>query len=313
MEQQAPYYRSFLSVSDLSPQQLEFIMTLALEMKAVPEKFENALTKRKLALIFQKTSTRTKESFLVGAYELGMFAGYIDWKTSNFTLSALEDEIRVLSMWYDVIMARVHRHEDLLVMAQFSQVPIINGLSELHHPCQALADILTIREEFGRDLSQIRLAYVGDGNNVCNSLVQVAALAGIKSITLAIPPYAQYQPLSEVLDYARGRGANIRVLDNAPEAVKEADVVYTDTWVSMGDEHETAERLVHFRPYQVNSALMTLASPRCIFLHDMPAHLGDEVTAEVFRGPTSRVFKQADNRKHAQKALMHCLLKEFKS
>lgn len=300
---------SILSISDLTQNRFSEIIKLAHSIKAAPEEYENSLARKKIALVFQKTSTRTKESFLVGAYELGMFPSYIDWKTSNFTLSALEDEIKVLSNWYDVIMARVHNHDDLLTMKANSSAPIINGLSELFHPCQALADILTISEEFGSDLSKIKLTYLGDGNNVCNSLIEAAALAGIKEISIACPSIEAYRPMKESLTFAKNLGVNLSVTDNPNQAIDGAHVVYTDTWVSMGDEAETDIRMKDFALFQVNAKLVAKAAKNYIFMHDMPAHLGNEVTADVFRGPTSRVFIQADNRKHAQKAVLYQLLR----
>lgn len=299
---------SILSVSDLTENRFSEIILLAHSIKTSPGKYENSLARKKIALIFQKTSTRTKESFLVGAYELGMFPSFIDWKTSNFTLSALEDEIKVLSNWYDVIMARVHSHSDLLIMKTNSSAPIINGLSELFHPCQALADILTISEEFGPDLSKIKLAYIGDGNNVCNSLIEAAALSGIREISIACPSIEAYQPMKQSVLFSQSFGVNLKITEDPNEAVDGAHVVYTDTWVSMGDEAETEIRMRDFASYQVNSKLVERAAKNYVFMHDMPAHLGNEVTSEVFRGPTSRVFIQADNRKHAQKAVLYQLL-----
>ena len=308
MKQKSGPFASLLTISDLTKTTLNELIQLAHRIKTSPEKYENSLSRKKIALIFQKTSTRTKESFLVGAYELGMFPSFIDWKTSNFTLSALEDEIKVLSNWYDVIMARVHNHDDLLKMRANSSVPIINGLSQLFHPCQALADILTIVEEFGTDLSKLKLAYIGDGNNVCNSLIEAASLAGIKDIIIACPPMEEYQPLKESVIFARNFGANLIITQDPNEAINGANIVYTDTWISMGDEAETEERLKIFSAYQINSKLVERAAPNFIFMHDMPAHLGQEVTAEVFRGLSSRVFIQADNRKHAQKAVLYQML-----
>jgi len=303
-------FASLLTISDLTQKALNEIISLALKIKTNPENYENSLARKKIALIFQKTSTRTKESFLVGAYELGMFPSFIDWKTSNFTLSALEDEIKVLSNWYDVIMARVHDHNDLLTMRANSSAPIINGLSQLYHPCQALADILTVVEEFGEDLSKVKLAYLGDGNNVCNSLIEAASLAGIKEIYIACPEMEEYQPLEESVTFAKNFGANLTITTNPSEAVAGANVVYTDTWVSMGEEAETEVRLKVFSEYQVNAKLMQQASKNAIFMHDMPAHLGQEVTVDVFRGINSRVFVQADNRKHAQKAVLCQILNQ---
>lgn len=300
--------RSFLRVADLSQESFDKIMSLAHRMKAAPEDFgDTSLRGKKIALLFQKTSTRTKESFMTGIYELGMMSSYIDWRQSNFTLSDLEDEIKVLSQWYDGIMARVNNHDDLLIMQQYSEVPIINGLCNLYHPCQALADVQTVQEFLGTDLSRVKLAYVGDGNNVCNSLIEASALAGVGTISIATPDIDKYKPLPDSVAFAQAKTSYQWSADPA-EAVEGANVVYTDTWVSMGQEAETAERERLFAKFCVSADLMRRASPHHIFMHDMPAHPGKEVDADVLRGYRSVAFVQAQNRKHAQKGLMHHVL-----
>lgn len=299
--------KSFLSISELTKENFSDILLRAHDIKQDPKKYSQSLAGKKIALLFQKTSTRTKESFMTGCYELGMFSSFINWRDSNFTLASLEDEIKVLSQWYDCIMARVNDHSDLLTMKKYSEVPIINGLCDLYHPCQALADLQTIQESFGDNLGSLHIAYVGDGNNVCNSLIESAALAGVGKIVVATPDDINYKPLPisekfalEHTDYAW--------TSSIEEAVRGAHVVYTDTWVSMGQEKETEKRLSIFSEYQVNSSIMALASPDHIFMHDLPAHIGKEVTSTVLRSHQSVVFEQAQNRKHAQKSLLLSIL-----
>ncbi|MFZ4762909.1 MAG: ornithine carbamoyltransferase [Alphaproteobacteria bacterium] len=298
---------SFLAINQLEKAEFDRIMQLAHAIKARPEQYLDALKGKKIALLFQKTSTRTKESFLTGAHELGMMASYIDWQKSNFTLSELEDEIKVLSQWYDVIMARVYDHQDLLTMRAYSEVPVINGLCNFYHPCQALADLQTIQEYFGISMGNLKLTYVGDGNNVCNSLIEAAALAGIGDIAIATPALPKHQPLAQSLEFARQR-THCAWMDDVAKAVEGANIVYTDTWVSMGQEAETREREAIFHHFRITGAVMAKASPHCIFMHDMPAHPGKEVDADVLRGYRSVVFQQAQNRKHAQKALLYHML-----
>lgn len=298
--------KSLLDIAQLDGDQLARILDCAHAMKARPSDFKSSLSGKKIVLLFQKTSTRTKESFWVGSHELGMFPSYIDWTRSNFTLGALEDEIKVLSQWYEIIVARVYKHEDLVTMKQYSEVPIINGLCDRFHPCQALTDLLTIQEFFGRDLAGLKLAYIGDGNNVCNSLIQAASLAGISHVSVATPE--GYRPLKEAEEFA-AEHTSYQWTQSPYEAVEGAHIVYTDTWVSMGQEEETEARLKIFKDYQVNAELMKRADPNHIFMHDLPAHPGLEVTADVLRGERSVIFTQAQNRNHAQKALMHHILK----
>jgi ornithine carbamoyltransferase len=300
--------RSFLTVSELSRDAFDMILATAHEMKKSPGKYNHTfLSGKKVALLFQKTSTRTKESFATGIYELGMMSSYIDWRQSNFTLSALEDEIKVLSQWYDAIMARVYHHEDLLTMKQYSEVPIINGLCDKYHPCQALADSQTVQEYFGPDLHNVKLAYIGDGNNVCNSLIEASALAGVGLISVATPDIPKHRPSGASEAFA-GNLTSYEWSSSVERAVEDANVVYTDTWISMGQEAETQERERIFASFRISADVMAKASPHHIFMHDMPAHPGKEVEADVLRGYRSAVFQQAQNRKHAQKALLHYVL-----
>ncbi|MGB9837287.1 ornithine carbamoyltransferase [Methanothermobacter sp.] len=261
-----------------------------------------------LAMIFEKSSTRTRVSFEVGASQLGAQPLYLS--ASDLQLGRGEpiaDTARTLSRYVDGIMIRAIRHSDVVELASESSVPVINGLTDLEHPCQALADMQTVREKLG-DFSG-RLVFVGDGNNVCNSLLLITAMLGM-DMDVACPP--GYEPDPEITEraekIARKTGSELRVLHDPKEAVDGADVVYTDVWVSMGYEEEADERLRVFRPYQVNSELMKLASRNAIFMHCLPAVRGQETTSDVIDGPQSVVWDQAENRLHAQKAIMHWLM-----
>ena len=290
--------RSFLSVSDLSGPELMEIISEAMDMKKTPQEFSTALKDKSIALLFQKTSTRTRCSFENAAWELGARASYIDWKTSNFVLADLADEIIVMSRFYDMIMARVNDYATLDEMAKHSEVPIINGLCNRMHPCQAIGDYMTLMEYFGMNLKGLKLTYIGDGNNVCRSLVHGATILGV-NIKLCSPP--EYKLDQETVDASHGQAVFV---DDPVEAVSGADVVYTDTWVSMGDEKTAKERLKAFSVYQVNDDLMRHAAGHALFMHCLPAHPGYEVSPEVLRGPRSVVFDEAENRKHAQKSLL---------
>jgi ornithine carbamoyltransferase len=290
--------RSFLSIRDIDAGEMKALIQTSLDMKRKPAKYKAVLRDKAIALLFQKTSTRTRCSFETGAVEMGAWCSVIDWRFSNFTLADLEDESKVLSRYYDCVMARVLDHKTLKIMAANSEVPVINGMCNLMHPCQALSDFMTMSEYFISNLEGLRLAYVGDGNNVCLSLVQGAILLGVK-MTLCSPP-----------DYALGSQAKhelITCIDNPAEAIQGADVIYTDTWISMGSENEKEKRLAAFQKYQVNEELMKSA-PKALFMHCLPAHPGHEVTPGVLRGKRSIVIDQAENRKHAQKALMKMLM-----
>ncbi|MFB2623038.1 MULTISPECIES: ornithine carbamoyltransferase [Methanothermobacter] len=297
--------RHLLSVCDMDD--VVALLDLADDYKG-GEITGKVLEGKTLAMIFEKSSTRTRVSFEVGASQLGAQPLYLS--ASDLQLGRGEpiaDTARTLSRYVDGIMIRAIRHSDVVELASESSVPVINGLTDLEHPCQALADMQTVREKLG-DFSG-RLVFVGDGNNVCNSLLLITAMLGM-DMDVACP--GGYEPDPEITGMAekiaRKSGSEIRVLHDPREAVDGADVVYTDVWVSMGYEEEADERLRVFRPYQVNSELMKLASPDAIFMHCLPAVRGQETTSEVIDGPQSVVWDQAENRLHAQKAIMHWLM-----
>lgn len=290
--------RSFLTISELSKERFMNILEGGIEVKKNSEKFNAALKEKSVALLFQKTSTRTRCSFEIGVGELGGQPMYIDWRTSNFTLASLEDEIRVLSRYVDLVMARVYKHEDLITMKKYSEVPIINGLCDLYHPCQGLADYMTIKEYYG-DLEGLKIAYIGDGNNVCNSLINGAVKAGMH-ISVAHPQ--GYAPKKEVAEAAKKENL-ITLTQNPEEAVRDADVVYTDTWISMGQEAEKEERVRVFGNYAVTRKLLEKAPEHALVMHCLPAHRGYEIEAELVEG-NPVIFDEAENRKHVQKYLM---------
>jgi ornithine carbamoyltransferase len=256
-------------------------------------------------MIFQKPSLRTRVSFQTGIYQLGgqgIYLGPTDIQLHRG--ESIADTAQVLSRYVDGIMARVFAHSDLVDLAENAAIPIINGLSDLLHPCQVLADLLTIQEKHGR-LAGLKLAYVGDGNNMAHSLLYGGAQAGM---TVSVSHPRGYAPDPEVLTRAREiaavTGGAIQVTEDPKDGVAEADVVYTDVWASMGQEDQVADRLKRFEGFQVDSAMMAGTNPGAIFLHCLPAHRGEEVSADVIDGPASVVFDQAENRLHAQKALM---------
>jgi ornithine carbamoyltransferase len=258
-----------------------------------------------LAMVFQKPSNRTRVSFEVGMYQLGGHALHLlPQEIQMGKRETPSDTGRVLARYIDAIMVRTFDHEEVEELAAAAEVPVINGLTDQHHPCQALADLLTAREEFGR-LEELKVSYIGDGNNVAHSLAIACALTGA-SLTIAHPK--GHGPDSEVIELAGKLGATPTLTEDPSEAATGARVVYTDVWASMGQEDEARERKKKFVPYRVNEELMRLAETDAIFLHCLPAHRGEEVTAGVIDGPQSRVFDQAENRLHAQKALLYLLL-----
>jgi ornithine carbamoyltransferase len=293
--------RSFISLKDLNPSEMKSIIYRGIEMKKQPDDFSTALHDMSVALLFQKTSTRTRCSFENAAVELGAFPSYIDWKTSNFVLADLRDEVRVLSRYYDLLVARVLKHETIVTMAQESEIPVVNGMCDLEHPCQALSDFMTITEYFGDNLNGLRIAYIGDGNNVCRSLVHGATHMGVQVNLCSPAGYAL-----DDATVAAAKGLVTRVA-NPTDAVRDVDVIYTDTWVSIGAEAETQERLAIFQPYQINAQLLASAPEWVLFMHCLPAHPGQEVTPDILRSARSIVFDQAENRQHAQKALLEWL------
>lgn len=298
--------RHFLDLAAIDAHTVRLILDKAAELKAQRRKgvFPPLMKDKKLAMIFEKNSTRTRVSFEVAAMELGGHA--LSFNGNELQLGRGEtvaDTAKVLSRYIDAIMLRCHSHDKLVELAANADVPVINGLTEFSHPCQILADILTFEEHCG-PIKGKTIAWVGDGNNVAQSWIQAAALLGC-AIRLACP--AKLNPLPEVVEWARERGGKIEVMESPQAAVKGADCVITDTWVSMGDPDPEAQ-IAMLAPYQVNEQLMALAAPEAIFLHCLPAHRGEEVTAEVIDGPQSKVFDEAENRLHVQKAvLLWCL------
>jgi ornithine carbamoyltransferase len=292
----------FLDLASIDAGTLRHILTQAAKLKAERNKgkFPPLLANKKLAMIFEKNSTRTRVSFEVAMVELGGEA--LCFNGNDLQLGRGEtvaDTARVLSRYVDAIMIRCHSHDKLLELAENASVPVINGLTEFSHPCQIMADILTYEEHRG-SIKGKTIAWVGDGNNVAQSWIQASALFGCK-LKLACP--MKLNPLPEVVQWAKKNGGAVEIMESPQEAVKGADCVITDTWVSMGDAHEEAQMKM-LAPYQVNEALMALAARDAIFLHCLPAHRGQEVTEGVIDGPQSKVFDEAENRLHAQKAIV---------
>jgi len=303
--------KHLLSIADLKSVELGAILDKAAELKKKLKGGESheLLHGKTLGMIFAKPSTRTRVSFETAMTQLGGHAIYLGVNDLQLGRGeTIADTARTLSRYVDAVMARLFKHDDLLELAKNSEVPLINGLTELLHPCQVLADLFTIREKKGK-LEGLKLAHVGDGNNVCNSLLLGCSKAGL-DISVATPK--GYAPDAEVLKRAKreakGRGAKVEVITDPRKAVAGADVVYTDVWTSMGQEKERKRRLRDFKGYQVNLKLLKGAKPDAIFMHCLPAHRGEEVAAEVIDGPQSVVFDQAENRMHVQKAILTHLL-----
>jgi len=291
--------KNFLALSDLSPQELQAFLKLAAEVKATPAKYERALAGKTLGMIFQKSSTRTRVSFEVGTFQLGGHALFLSGRDLQLGRGeTVADTAKVLSRYLDGIMARVFAHQDLEDLATGS-VPVINGLSDRLHPCQVLADLQTIMEHKGQTEGLV-MTYIGDGNNMAHSLINGGVRAGME-VRVAAP--AGYAPLPEIVE-AAGQLGTVRIMQDPVAAVDGADVVYTDVWASMGQEEEHEARLKLFAPYQVNGALFNRAKSDAIFMHCLPAHRGEEVTDEVVDSPRSVVLDEAENRLHAQKAVL---------
>ncbi len=301
--------RSLVSMKDLSMDELRLVLDKATAVKRAPAEFRTKLAGKTLAMIFQKPSLRTRVSFEAGMTRLGGHAIYL--APADISLGkreTTEDIAIVLSRYVDIIMARVFGHNIVEDMARHATVPVINGLSDHEHPCQILADLLTILERRGR-LAGLDFVYSGDGNNVAHSLIFGGALSGM-NVTIVTPP--GYEPKAEVVEDAQaiasGTGAKIKVSNNLADSVRGADVIYTDVWASMGQEEDAENRRRFFMPYQVNEKLLATADPECVVLHCLPAHYGEEITYEVSRTKNSAIFDQAENRMHAQNALMLLLM-----
>ncbi|MFQ5792127.1 MAG: ornithine carbamoyltransferase [Acidobacteriota bacterium] len=301
--------KNLISIRDLSASDVSEIFELAAEMKRSPEDYRDALRGRTLGMIFEKKSTRTRVSFEVGIYQLGGMGLFLS--SSDIQLGRGEtvaDTARVLSRYVDGVMARTYAHADMVELARHASVPVVNGLSDLLHPCQALTDYFTLAEK-KQDLKGGKIAYVGDGNNMCHSLLYGANKVGM-NIAIATPEH--YEPKAIIMKSANREAAHVGVtvsLSHDPAgAVEGADAVYTDVWASMGQEVEAEKRKAAFQDYQVNADLMARAKPDAVFMHCLPAHRGEEVTAEVLDGPQSVVFDQAENRLHVQKAILYLLM-----
>ena len=303
--------RDFLGLADLSSEQIQGLLDLAVALKKELRAGGNAprLAGLTLGMVFQKPSLRTRVSFDVGMSQLGGRAVYISPNEVGLgTRESVPDVARVLSRFVDGIMARVFDHDDVVGLAQWASVPVINGLSAYNHPCQGLTDLLTVQEKLGR-LSGVRLAYLGDGNNMLTSLMLGGARMGMHIVSATPANYApDAQAMAQAQQFAAESGGSVAWTSDAREAVRDADVLYTDTWTSMGQEEESAARRQVFPPYQINAELLALARPEAGVLHCLPAHRGEEITDEVADGPRSWIFDQAENRLHAQKAILVDLL-----
>lgn len=305
-------HKDFLDIIDYSPKEIQDLLDLAIRLKKEYKAGGNepVLKGKVLAMIFQKPSLRTRVSFDVGMRHLGGDALYLSPNEIGLgKRESIADIARVLDGMVHGIMARVFDHDHLIQLAHWTTIPVINGLSDYSHPCQALADVLTIYEEFGK-IKDINITYVGDGNNVAVSLMQIAAKLGA-NFTIANPE--DYDMPAEAIEtckpIAEENGSKLTFLRDPHEAVKNAHVIYTDTWTSMGQEEESAKRERVFPPYQINDALVKEADKDAIVLHCLPAHRGQEITDEVADGPHSRLFQEAHNRLHAQKAVLYTLMK----
>jgi ornithine carbamoyltransferase len=301
--------RDFCSISDFSATELAAVLELAHLIKASPADYRYSLDAKQMVMFFEKASLRTRLTFEAGMNTLGGAAMFVDQTQSPLgERESLSDIARNVERWVNVIVLRTYAHETITEMAEHARVPVINALSDLEHPCQALADFMTLQERFG-SVRGLKFTYVGDGNNVCHSLMLTAAQLGAHC-TVGTPK--RYSPKPEIVALARKIGeetGSILTLTQDPvSAVSGADAVYTDVCTSMGFEHEATKRAPIFKPFQVNDALMSLAAPHAVFMHCLPAHRNAEVTDTVLDGPQSAVFDQAENRMHAQKALIVMLL-----
>jgi len=301
--------KHLLTLKTWPAEKIENLICQGIEIKTSPGRYANALEGRTLALLFQKTSTRTRAAFEVGMTQMGGHAMYMDWRSTNFALADLEDEARVLSQYVDAIVARMLHHADLRSLAKGSGVPVINGCCDVYHPCQALGDLLTIKEQAGQ-FKGVKLVYIGVQNNVCNSLIAGCTRVGIE-VTVVAPERNPPSHDADLRKEAEGTGLYRTTLD-LREAVREADFIYTDTWLDMeyfldpAYAEEKKRRLGVLLPFQINEGLLSLT--RAKVMHCLPAHKGFEITEGVLRGPQSIVWQQAENRLHAQKALLWNLL-----
>ncbi len=302
-------FKDFLSMKEIQASELEELFRLADKMKRSPEQFLGKLKGKALAMLFQKPSMRTRVSFEVGMQQLGGSAVYMDPQENPLgERESIKDIARVLSRYCEGVVIRTYSHTDLEEFAKHCTSPVINGLSDSYHPCQTIADLFTIREKF-KALDKVNIAYIGDGNNVLNSLLYGVAKVGA-NLAIALP--RGYEPSEEILKdiklISKDTGAKITLSNNPFTAIKNAHVIYTDVWVSMGQEKQRDQRLRDFQPFQVNGAIISKAPKDSVFMHCLPAHRGEEITDEVIEHTRSAIFDQAENRLHTQKALLYLLM-----
>jgi len=301
--------RDLCSIADLSVQEMAAIMELAHAVKTQPEDFRHALDAKQMVLLFEKASLRTRLTFEAAINTLGGNAVFVDQVSSPLgERESIPDVARNLERWMNVIVLRTYSHDTVTEMASNAKVPVVNALSDLEHPCQAIADFMTLEERFGSVVG-LKFTYVGDGNNVCHSLMLTAALLGAHC-TIATPKNfgPKLEIIHKTIEIAEHTGGSLTLTHDPVKAATGADAIYTDVCTSMGQEHEATKRAPIFKPFQVNEALMALAQPSAVFMHCLPAHRGAEVTDVVLDGPQSIVFDQAENRLHAQKAIILMLL-----
>lgn len=300
--------KDFISIKDLGKEEIDEIFSLTEKLKA-DESFGGPFKAKTLALIFQKPSNRTRVSFEVGMTQLGGHTVYLGPDELKLGVrESVSDAAKALSRYIDGIVARTYRHQDILDLSCSSTKPVINGLSDLLHPCQGLSDLFTIKEKFER-FDSIKLTFIGDGNNVLHSLMYGAGIVGLD---MAIVTPKGYEPKKEIIEEVKGlskaSGADITFFNKPDAAIKDADIIYTDVWISMGQEEERKKRLKAFKGFQVNSGLVKMAKKGCKVMHCMPAHRGQEITDDVLDGPDSIVLDQAENRLHVQKAILYLLM-----
>ncbi|MCX6814973.1 MAG: ornithine carbamoyltransferase [Candidatus Aenigmarchaeota archaeon] len=304
--------KDLLSINDLSVEEMQIVFRRADEIRKDAKRYENLLKGRTLALIFEKPSTRTRVSFEVGMWQLGGKSIYMNWNDMQLSRGeSIKDTTKVMERYVDGIVARVYSHREVEELSRNAKIPVINGLSDLEHPCQVLADMYTIREK-KKVLKGLKLAYLGDGaSNVCHSLMLACTKLGM-DMYVACPE--KYSPNKEILKQAEENSrkfwTTLKIVPKVAQAVTNADIIYTDTWVSMGEEEQAKKRKKDLRPYQLNSEVLKLAKKDCLVMHCLAAHRGQEITDEVIDGPNSVVFDQAENRLHVQKALLTMMLRE---
>ena len=301
--------KDFLSITDLSAEEYEDILTLAARLKrqryaGVPHPL---LAGKTLAMIFEKASTRTRMSFDVGMYDLGGYALYLNARDTQLGRGeTVADTARVMSRYVHGAIMRTYKHETITEFAKYASIPVINALSNKEHPCQIMADSLTLKEKFG-ELDGLKIAWIGDGNNVCNSLILASVQTGME---IAVGTPKGYEPDPEAVKYAKDHGGKVTIYDDPAKAVADAHAIYTDTWISMGEEDIKETKLKDFVGYQLDMPLMKKAANDVIILHCLPAHRGEEITDEVIDSMQSGVWDQAENRLHAQKAILVRLLSQ---